>query len=279
MYSTHKAKLDNPQLQASARHIYIVPNLTAHTLLLIGQLCDVGCKVAFTANDVTVAHEGATVLTGKRTPTTCLWQFNMPPAMATPNKQTPEHVALAAIGSATPAKLVALAHATLFSPALSTLQTALQKGYLTNFPGLTDPLLRKHPLQSIAMVKGHLDQTRMNYASTKQPLSDPATEDEPFPSTTTNECCHHCYMAIMEPTGQIYTDQTRKFVQPSSSGNIYLLTLYDYDSNSILAEPLPTQSGTLAKPSLLPVKASTKNYAVLVYGSNSNALTMNALTR
>ena len=42
----------------------------------------------------------------------------------------------------------------------------------------------------------------------------------------------------MQPTGQIYTDQTGKFVQPSSNGNNYLLILYDYDSNCILAEPL-----------------------------------------
>jgi hypothetical protein len=69
-----------------------------------------------------------------------------------------EH-ALSAIGSATPAELVAFAHAALFSPSLSTLTLALQKGYVTNFPGLTAKTLSKYPPQSFAMVKGHLVNT------------------------------------------------------------------------------------------------------------------------
>ena len=47
----------------------------------------------------------------------------------------------------------------------------------------------------------------------------------------------------METTGQIYTDQTGQFVIPSSEGNNYLLILYDYDSNAILAEPMRTRTG------------------------------------
>jgi hypothetical protein len=39
----------------------------------------------------------------------------------------------------------------------------------------------------------------------------------------------------MEPTGQIYTDQTEKCVAPSSNGNNYQLICYDYDSIAILA--------------------------------------------
>lgn len=42
----------------------------------------------------------------------------------------------------------------------------------------------------------------------------------------------------MEPTGKFYTDQTGRFVTPSSTGNKYLLLLYDYDSNAILAETI-----------------------------------------
>ena len=57
-----------------------------------------------------------------------------------------------------------------------------------------------------------------------------------------NKQCHFCYATIMQPTGQIYTNQTGKFVQPSSNGNNYLLILYDYDSNCILAEPLKSRT-------------------------------------
>jgi len=44
---------------------------------------------------------------------------------------------------------------------------------------------------------------------------------------------------MMEPTGQTYMDLTGKFVSPSSSGNNYILIVYNYDSNGILAVPLP----------------------------------------
>jgi hypothetical protein len=97
------------------------------------------------------------------------------------------------------------------------------------------------------MVKGHLDQTRKNQASTKQKPESPHTkdgDDDMFPTSTSNgEQSHHCYAAIMEPMGQIYTNQTGCFVQASSNGNNFLLILYDYDSNSILAEPLKTWTG------------------------------------
>jgi hypothetical protein len=50
------------------------------------------------------------------------------------------------------------------------------------------------------------------------------------------------YAALVEPTTQIYTDQTGKFVAPSSHGNNYLVVLYDYNSNGILAEPIRNQT-------------------------------------
>jgi hypothetical protein len=98
------------------------------------------------------------------------------------------------------------------------------------------------------MVKGHLDQTQKNQATTKQKAESENTnndgDDDVFPtSTSSGEQSHHCYATIMEPMGQIYADQTGRFVQASSNGNNYLLILYDYDINSILAEPLKTQTG------------------------------------
>jgi len=62
-----------------------------------------------------------------------------------------------------------------------------------------------------------------------------------FPLAIENgECTHLCYAAMMEPTGQTYMDLTDKFVSLSSSGNNYILIIYkNYDSNGILAVPLP----------------------------------------
>jgi hypothetical protein len=52
-----------------------------------------------------------------------------------------------------------------------------------------------------------------------------------------------CYAAMMEPTGKVFSDQTGHFVIPSSIGNNYLVIVYDYDSNSILAKPIKSRSG------------------------------------
>jgi len=63
--------------------------------------------------------------------------------------------------------------------------------------------------------------------------------NDAFPPTIDNgECTHLCFAAMMEPTSQSYMDLTSKFVAPSSNGNNYILIVYDYDSNGILAVPL-----------------------------------------
>jgi hypothetical protein len=45
------------------------------------------------------------------------------------------------------------------------------------------------------------------------------------------------YAATID-AGQIYTDQTGRFPVVSSKGNKYIMILYDYDSNAILAQPI-----------------------------------------
>jgi hypothetical protein len=50
------------------------------------------------------------------------------------------------------------------------------------------------------------------------------------------------YVKAIEATGQIYTNQTGRFPTTSSRGNKYVMFLYDYDSNTILAEPLKSKS-------------------------------------
>jgi hypothetical protein len=50
------------------------------------------------------------------------------------------------------------------------------------------------------------------------------------------------YVKAIEATGQIYTNQTGRFPTTSSGGNKYVMILYDYDSNAILAEPVKSKS-------------------------------------
>jgi hypothetical protein len=47
----------------------------------------------------------------------------------------------------------------------------------------------------------------------------------------------YVYAATID-AGQIYTDQTGPFPVLSSKGNKYLMILYDYDSNAIMAQPI-----------------------------------------
>ena len=262
MHSTHEAELDMPSLPLAARKGHIVPDLASLPLVSIGTLCDAGCHVAFTATDVTVTYNDKVVLVGQRTPATRLWHLDLvsqpnqtaavasespvdsiPRGMPTVTEMSKPHLVNAAVGSATPAELVAFGHAALFSPALSTLEKALRNRYITHFPGLTLESLRKHPPQSIPMVKGHLDQARKNQRSTKQSAQVlDLEEDDAFPMSPADGArTHYCYVAVMEPTGQVYSDQTGKFVAPSSNGNNYLFIFYDYDSNSIHAEHMRTR--------------------------------------
>ena len=51
-------------------------------------------------------------------------------------------------------------------------------------------------------------------------------------------------MATVDETHKIYTDQTGKFLIMFSQGNKYIIIMYLYDSNEILASPLNSRSGS-----------------------------------
>jgi hypothetical protein len=104
----------------------------------------------------------------------------------------------------------------------------------------------------MATVMGHLDQQHKNVRSTKKkarPSNKEVKEfahDEdttPTADTTTNMA----YATIMdieqdESTGKSYSDLTGRFPAKSQQGNLYVLILYTYDDNAILAKPLKTRS-------------------------------------
>ena len=95
------------------------------------------------------------------------------------------------------------------------------------------------------MTKGHLDQTRINVRSTKTNTADTeeSTDAIYIPTTQQEERCHYVYATCTPITGQVFTDQTGKFGVTSVQGHNYVLVLYDYDSNAILAEPMKTRTG------------------------------------
>ena len=238
MTSTYAGHLNIPALPATATESHIVPEMTTHNLLSVGQLCDAGCTATVTKDKIEVVHDNKIIITGTRSPETTLWHLDLPHEVD-PDTIFPYH-ANAAIGTNTAANMVAFMHAAFFSPALSTLEKAMQKGYLPNIPGFTTTTLKKHPPQSAAMIKGHLDQTRQNVRSTKN-TTENNEEDEFYPLQLTlpnDEQANYCYATIFSQSGKMYSDQTGNFFQASSKGNLLIMVLYDYDSNAILAEPL-----------------------------------------
>ena len=112
---------------------------------------------------------------------------------------------------------------------------AIENGHLATWPLLTKANVTKFLPNSQETALGHLDQQRKNTRST-QPRSE---EDQQEQSTA------HVYAAIVDlPTtrGKIATDQTGRFPTTSSQGSTYVLILYDYDSNAILAEPIKSRN-------------------------------------
>jgi hypothetical protein len=78
------------------------------------------------------------------------------------------------------------------------------------------------------------------------PVIDPADIPDLDMYPAHAEVTHQCFAAYFAPNvpiGTIFSDQTGKFPTTSSQGNTQLFVLYDFDSNSIHAIPMPTKSG------------------------------------
>ena len=158
------------------------------------------------------------------------------------------------VPTASIAQRIAFYHASMFSPALSTFCDAIEANRLSSWPELTVDQVKRHPPQSVAMVKGHLDQQRTNVQSTQPkdvsvtptPDSSPDQyEDDLNPAAEEPLALnsHFLYAACETITGKVFTDQTGRFLTASDTGNKDMLVLYDYDSNYIHVEPMKDKTG------------------------------------
>ena len=251
--STAQATMNITDIPTTARIIHLFPDLHSKSLLSIGQLCDEGCTATFDDQQVIIRFNTEILLQGERNHDTGLWMIPVP--IVTPR----QHQANNVNATTKIPELVAFAHAALFSPALTTLQKAIDLNFLHDFPGLTSKALKDHPPISAATIKGHLDQVRQNKQPTVHPseplpllplstISDRTmsnfstinkilqhNEEDIFPQEPLNQRSHHCYTSVIAntQTGQVFSDQTGRFLSPASSGATQLFVLYDYDSNSI----------------------------------------------
>jgi hypothetical protein len=130
--------------------------------------------------------------------------------------------------------LISYLHAACFSPVKSTWIKAIKNGNFSSWPGLNEQNVEKYLSKSTSTANGHLNQQRQNARTTK--IKDTEKIDaEPDPDHGLKT--QYVYAATID-AGQIYTDQTGRFPVVSSKGNKYIMVLYDYDSNAILAKPI-----------------------------------------
>jgi hypothetical protein len=57
----HTAKLDIPSLPHASRQAHILPGLDQQSLLSVGNMCDIGCAVIFTAKKVAARNVATTI--------------------------------------------------------------------------------------------------------------------------------------------------------------------------------------------------------------------------
>lgn len=235
MSSDTTTTLNLPHLTPEAKQAHVFPDLHK-SLVSIGQLCDAGCTATFNKTSVTVHKNNNIVVTGTRNTTNGLWEILLPPNdspnVLTNDRCSHRHVtplpeANSVYTTACNKELVQFLHRTCFSPTVSTWIDAIAAGFFATWPGLTVDLVRKHLPPSEATTLGHMRQTYQNTRSTQ-----PKTES----------CSNLVYAATFQPTGHIYSDQTGRFPHTSSRGNKYIMIVYDYDSNAILAEPMKSKA-------------------------------------
>jgi hypothetical protein len=72
--TTHTATLNMLSLPRAARQAHILPGLAQHSLLSVGQMCESGCSVTFTATEATLKNGESTILTGQRYKNSGTWR-------------------------------------------------------------------------------------------------------------------------------------------------------------------------------------------------------------
>ena len=263
-----KGHLNLPGLSPSATNSYIFPDLKSASLLSVGQLCDDGCDVTFTSHDVKAIKNGQEILVGSRNWNDRLWDVKFDnhgnhiksPPLPIPINPSNNKVNVIIPKDLSLSKLIEFYQGCLFSPAKSTLLKATKNGNFITWPGLTPENVNKFYKETIYTAKGHLDQERKNTQSTKvfklqqhTELQSTILQDDFFPTTdngikTNNVLCSiRCFEA--KDTG--YSDLTGRFPFTSTRGNKYILIMYDYDSNCILAKPVKNRQAATLKDAFL----------------------------
>jgi hypothetical protein len=227
--SSHTCNLLLKDLPPQAWQAHILPGLVHNSLILVGQLCDNGCSVTFTQEQVTVSKNRKCVMYGSRDPISRSWRVDLKKRFET-NQVQCNH----AHDNNNQKDLINYLHAACLSPVKSTWITAIKNGNFTAWPGLTEHTVEKHLSKSTSTTKGHLNQQRRNARTIKVKDTKVIVTEPDLDNGINTQFVYAAAIAA----GQIYTDQTGRFTVVSSKSNKYIMILYDYDSNVILEQPI-----------------------------------------
>jgi hypothetical protein len=153
--SSHTCDLLLADLPPQERKAHILPVFVQNSLISVGKLCDNGCSVTFTQEQVAVSKNGKCAMYGSRDPRSRLWRVDLKNKFETNQVQcNHEH------DNSNQKDLINYLHAACFSPVKSTWSTAIKNGHFTSWPGLTEHAVEKYLSKSTSTTKGHLNQQR-----------------------------------------------------------------------------------------------------------------------
>ena len=215
MKTTAELAMAMPKLPPGARKAHVMPGL-AHNLLALPQLCDNGCIVTFTKDNVEATLNSEIVLGGWRDISTNLWRV--------PIKQEEHTMANILYDCANQEQLTHFYHACCFSPVPETWIHAINKGYFRGWPHLTAKNVRPFIINKPATLMGHLQKSKQGMRSTKVKthITDQINNKMPEQEEHNNKM-HHIYIALEDIKGKIFSDQTGKFPRTSSRGMKYVM--------------------------------------------------------
>ena len=236
--STHQGTVSLPHLPPNAINSHLFCDITAN-LLLVGQLCDLGCTAVFDDKQAVITKDNHVVLQATRSLQDRLWHATVTHQANNTQEVDPvRHIASYVVKHQTVEDRINFLHACAGYPVPSTWCKAIDNGNYATWPNLTSKAVRRYIKPSIPSIKGHLDQERQNKKSTKTTDNNDAL----LSNAKQEERSHNVFIKDIEITGKIFTDQTGRFPVPSIEGYKYVMILYDYDSNSVRGVPMKSRS-------------------------------------
>ena len=216
-------------------------------LISLGQLCDDDRVAILDKNEIDILKGKRLILKGNGNNKDGLWDI--------PISITVRHCAIAIITKEkTKTELIQYLHGFCFSPTPRTFLKTIKNGNFLTWPGLNNQKLLKHLPPIIATSLGNIDQELKNLQSTKIVKSEVEVEEGSDFYLDTESGNAHELCATIIPFNikrKGFSDLTGALPHKSSRGKFYVMVMYDYGSNEILAEPIKNSQASTTQDAFL----------------------------